>query len=347
LTGRDRIAIVSSLVCMVFVAAISATQQPSAAAIDRAAWRPVAPVFAAEVVSADRTTAAVWIDEIMAVLRRAPSLAAPTGFQVVPHVHVATDSIDRVADSRRPRFVTADILLNVAPVGRTGRNADVDERETALEIEILINDFGPLGRTRMGDQVHDWQDTEGSFVQDAAVSSETRHGYPLFEADNLRQWVIIRRNEVPFYAPVTRGRYLRLFIRYAEEDVAALQSRRAKILGNLPSMAAALEEQLTALERRAAAARAMYSTMSPADRTLPARLTGSGRDEPTFAPPEADEGTAVLFLNPALLDVQLPRAAPQVLAVEISSRTDRGRELAERLNDEIDWPALARIVQKT
>jgi hypothetical protein len=34
------------------------------------------------------------------------------------------------------------------------------------------------------------------------------------------------------------------------------------------------------------------------------------------------------------------------LAIEISSRTDRGRELADRLEDEIDWPALAGIVRQ-
>jgi hypothetical protein len=88
-------------------------------------------------------------------------------------------------------------------------------------------------------------------------------------------------------------------------------------------MAAALDEQLATLDCRAAAAKAMYAAMSSDDRQQPARVVSIGGADrpPAFAFTESDEATPVVVLNPALMDSRLSRAVPQVLAIEISSKT--------------------------
>jgi hypothetical protein len=60
-------------------------------------------------------------------------------------------------NSQRPRFAAATIRLNVAPLERTARGAAIDEANTALEVEVLINDLQPVEGTRMGEQSHDWR----------------------------------------------------------------------------------------------------------------------------------------------------------------------------------------------
>ena len=305
---------------------------------------PIKPDFTNEVTAEERTAAAAWVNDLVAILRHAPHLAPPAGFQVVPHAKLELDNLDRADDSKRPSFVTADVTLNLAPYERAPRGVEAVERDTAATIEIRINDITPLGGTEMADRFRTWQDAEGRFVQDAGVATDTRHGFPVFQEGNLDTWVVIRRNDVPFYAPVTRERYLRLFTTYAESDLADMQRQRAKIVANLPAMAGQVDGRIADLRHQIDACHAALTAMSPGDRRLAAVVGDSeANGPPSFLAADDTTGRPVVFVNPALMDARLPRSAPQILAVRVSAN-DAWPGLAEALDAELDWAALTAMV---
>jgi hypothetical protein len=82
--------------------------------------------------------------------------------------------------------------------------------------------------------------------------------------------------------------------------------------------------------------------MSPADRQAPALVTS---ESPTDPPQFGDGGTAVVCLNPALFDPARPRIALQVLAVSIVGDEDHWSGLAAKIDGEIAWDALRKLMK--
>jgi len=310
---------------LVFAASGAAGQPEHPLAKDHpGAWRsgpPVKPDVSRAVAGDERAAAVAWVNELVELMHRTATLAPQAGFEVVPHANIALENLDR-SDSKRPAYVTAGIVLNLAPYEKTARGVEGNERDSAITLQIKVNDVSPVGGTQMT-----FGDAEGHFIQDPSVESGTAHGLPVFEEGNGDKWVIVRRNDAPFYAPVSRERYLRVLAQKTEEEVNTLQARRARVVAFVPAQAQALDDHIADLQKKLADTK---QALASVDRSAPADV----------------DGTPVFYINPALMDSRLPRSAPQIVAVSIRANEDLFPGLADAIDKEIDWAALKAFVSR-
>ena len=127
--------------------------------------------------------------------------------------------------------------------------------------------------------------------------------------------------------------------------MATIERRRREIPAGVPSsITATIDEALAGARKLATSIRAAHDSMSAADRAKPAFVGSSEPGEPPQFVNSADDGTAVVYFNPALFDAG-SRAASQLLAVSISASGPLSDGLGDKLDHEIDWGALQKIVR--
>jgi hypothetical protein len=304
-------------------------------------WR--APDVRTVAVPADVRAAAVRVaDALMAIIRRAPSMAPAAGFEVVPHTFIRVDNIDRSDNPKLPTFVSIQVTANLAPFERIGAAVAANERDTAASVTMLVNDLSHTATTPMGD---DWADPQGGFITDADDPVETSHGFPVYQDGNLDKWALIRRHDLPVLAPVSRERYLLVAITHARSNLARAEAHRAAIPAGVPAnLVATIDDGIGHMKTQAANLQRQLDRMSAAEHRLPAIVGSPSGDDPApFV--DAGEGSSVRFYNPALFDSALPPATPQTLSVRMSGNDDLIPGLADTLNGELDWDALAKIVR--
>ncbi|HKW03180.1 MAG TPA: hypothetical protein VJN96_25365 [Vicinamibacterales bacterium] len=292
-------------------------------ALGTQAQPPVTPRMPADLSPDERTAITTSVNQLIAIVRRTPQMAPPSGFAVVPHAFVEIQNFDH-SESRRVAYVTADVTANLAPLVQNGRGAAMpNERDTAAHVQIKVNDLQPL----MGSELS-LGDDEGTFIENPPEPVETVHGFPVFEEGNGQRWIMIRRNDVPFFAPVTAERFARATMAKTERELAEAQSRRAKMPAGVPaSIAATVDEAIAGFKDKLAEEQRALAAMSASERAAPAHVADS----------------AVVYFNPALMTPGLPRTAPQVLAVGIGA-SDAKSDLAAKLDSELDWAALGQFV---
>jgi hypothetical protein len=305
-------------------------------------WRsalPIRPDVPSTLTPQERTASATWANQVLEILRRAPLLTPASGFEVIPYARIELENIEHASESKRPNYVQGNILLNVAPYERIRQKVEANERDTFVTVEASVNFVPVFASGEKGDE-------QGGFIQDPPMSTETRHGHPVFEAGNGDKWCVILRNNVPFFAPVTEERYILAAIKRAEAELASVRGRRSKIPSGVPAeIVAEVDEAISHFEKRVTNARQAYASMSAAQRQAPAFIGSSGEDEPPrFLAPDDPGGTAVVYLNPAMMDSRLPRSTPQVLAIRISASDHP--DLADKLDSELDWGALEAFVRQ-
>jgi hypothetical protein len=271
----------------------------------------------------ERTAITASVNELLAIVNRAPQMAPRAGFAVLTHAFVEVQNLDH-SEGKRLAYVTADLIVNLAPVAQNGRGAPVpNERDTAAHVQIKINDLQPL----MGSELS-LGDDEGTFIENPPDPVDTAHGCPVFEEGNGQRWILIRRNDVPFFAPVTAERYARAVMGKTEHQLADARARRAKLpAGVPPSAVATVDDAIAGLQSQLVEQQRALVAMTSSERAAPAHVADA----------------AVVYFNPALMTPGLPRTAPQILAVAISA-ADRSSELAAKIDGQLDWTALIRFV---
>ena len=284
---------------------------------------PIAPRLPAELPAAERTAMTASVNLLLGIVRRMPQMAPPAGFAVLTHAFVEIQNLDH-SDGKRVAYVTADVTANLAPLVPNGRGGtSPDEQDTAAHIQIKVNDLQPLIGSEIG-----LADDEGAFIENPPAPVDTVHGFPVFEEGNGDRWIMIRRNDVPFFAPVTAERYARATMAATEHQLADARARRAKLPAGVPgSIVATIDEAIASVQEKLTEEQHTLAAMSASERAAPAHV--------------AD--TAVVYFNPALMTSGLPRTTPQVLAVAIGAG-DRWPELAAKLDSELDWTALSQFV---
>jgi hypothetical protein len=236
------------------------------------------------------------------------------------------------------------LTVNIAPYERMDQKVEANERDTAGSVTIRVNDLGPV----LGGGL-DLQDDQGTFIRSPPDPVATVHGYPVFEEGNGDRWAIVRRNKVPFWAPVTCERYLLATIKADEDGLAKAQANRAKMPAGIPAaIVATVDEAIAQLQRRIANAKKAYAAMSPAQRAATAYVGDRGdlEDAPVFVKPVDDSPAPTVFINPALIDPRLPRSAPQILAIRILANDELWPGMAEKLDKELEWAALDAFVRR-
>lgn len=298
--------------------------------------------FAAELTPAEKTAAATLVTAVADILKQTPTLKTPQGYDVFQHSSL---ELDHPGDATaRPAVLVGSLTFNLAPYESGARGPIPNERDSAVQIKIAVNDLSMItgGATREGRVT--FGDAQGDFWRDTPESTTTLHGAPVYD-QNDDHWIILRAHEVPIVAPVSRERYLAFRQRlakdvadYAEQNVARLNTSDPALAGPL----ATVREQVAALRANEQAIQKQLAAMSAADRQAPALVTGESLTEP---PQFGEGGTAIVCLNSALFDPARPRTEPQVVAVSIVGDEDHWPGLASKIDHEIDWDALRKLVK--
>jgi hypothetical protein len=117
------------------------------------------------------------------------------------------------------------------------------------------------------------------------------------------------------------------------------QQRMAEISQTFNEAKAHIQAQLDALTRQLAG-------LSPEDRRAPVYLSNPKPTEAgiiEFLQPGDSDAKAVVYRNPALIGDRLPPGTPHVLAIRFEPR-DAWPELAPKLEQELDWTALQKLL---
>ncbi len=291
---------------------------------------------------AARTAALAVEKQIEDVLRRMPVMAPAAGFEVVPHIVLSLENVDRSNNTHLPQVAAIQLTANIAPYERTNRGVDANERDTAASVTVAVNDLSYTGTTAMGDE---WSDDQGAFIQSPEDPVDTRHGFPVYQEGNGDRWLLMRRRDVPVVAPVSRERYLLAVTKQAEEALGKAQARRAKIPAGVPAeIVATIDDAIAHEKTHVANLRQQYQGMTPGDRRLPAVVGASDGDSGVnFVAP--GDGTAYFSFNPALIDPALPPATPQVMSIRLLSNDALFPGLGEKLDQQLDWAALAKLLR--
>jgi hypothetical protein len=305
-------------------------------------WVVQSPRLATELTSAERTAATAFVTEVADVLKQAPTLKTPRGYDVYQHSSLELDHPGNA--TARSAIVSSILTFNLAPYESGAAGPVANERDAAVQIKIAVNDLSMVTGGTVTEGRLTFGDDQGDFWRDTPEASATLHGAPVYE-QNSDHWIVLRAHEVPIVTPVSRERYLAFRLRLAKDAADHAQQNLVRLNANDPALAgplAIMREQITALRAVEQAIQKQLVAMSPADRQAPALVTG---ESPTDPPQFGDGGTAVVCLNPALFDPARPRIAPQVLAVSIVGDEDRWSGLAAKIDGEIDWDALRKLLK--
>jgi len=324
----------------------TATQEHPRVPTHPGAWQPAPPItprMPPDVSVAERTAIAASVNQILEIAQRMPDMAPPAGLAVIPHVFIDIQNLDH-SEGKRFAYVTAEVVLNLAPFEQIGRGAiEAVEADSAAIVTFRINDVGPLLGSEIG-----LSDDQGAFIENPPEPVDTLQGHPVYEEGNGDRWIMIRGNDVPFFAPVTADRYMRATIASTERELSDVRERRARVPAGVPaSVIATLDDAIAGIEPKLKNTQDALAAMSAADRAAPARLASvTAQDAPVFAAADETGATAVVYFNPALMTPGLARTVPQLLAVSIRASDDAWPGLKAKLNTEIDWAALEKFVRQ-
>jgi hypothetical protein len=287
-------------------------------------------VRAASLPPAAKTAGLAVAQQILDILHKAPVMSPAPGFAVVTHTFLALDN----------GLITVRVTANLAPYERTAQGVRPNERDTAATITVVVNDFSYTGTTAMGEA---WRDDLGAFIHGPEDPVETQHGFPVYQEGNGDKWLLMRRRDVPVVAPVSRERYLLCLTMQVENELAKIEQRRAKIPPGVPaSIAGEIDAAIGHQKRHLANLQRQYQQMSAADRRQPAIVGASEGESPVNF---AVDGTAIVYLNPALVDATLPTAAPQAISVHVAATAVPSADSADALDRQLDWAALKALLR--
>jgi hypothetical protein len=344
-TGLRLLAPAAGCAALLGLAALPIQAQTHPFALDKPGkWNPAPPVKPQIVPGAmpeDQAGAAAWSNRLFEILQRMPLLASPVGFEVAPAAFAGLDNVDHVAGLNRPLVVTGTAVVSLNPYEKMPQGVLPDSQDAAASIRIAVNDLSALDPAGLDDF---FRDDQGRFYSTSKELTGTSHGYPLYG-----ETVLLTRNKVPVFIPVSRGRYVKAKIARMEGRIADAQARRTKVAGNssAASVMPQLNEAIAGQQRYVDALKAQYAAMPGAERDSPAVVSSDGgaTDLPEFAAPDDADATHILYINPALIDRNLPRTAVQILTVTIASDAEHWPGLDAKINSQLDWSALAGMLR--
>lgn len=344
---------------MAVLGATSLCAQAPELALDRAGRWNVKPVRWAEEVPADaRPRLTQAINDIVAVLRKVPTLAQPKGFDVMVDPRAKWHDLDTQFEGRRPRYAAADITIELLAYEK-GAKPQAAPHSVAV-VEVRVNDLSVFAGWEKGRGVSD-QDADARFLNDPPEPFEMRGAFPVYHDWNERNaWVILTRAQAPLFAPVPRERYLQYQIAETQKVNGRQMATMKPPPSNDPQVLAAWKEaqkQMAAITQTFNEAKAhvqaqldglnkQLAGMSPADRQAPTYLTKFTPTEDgqmEFLTKDDSDAKAVVYRNPALMNGQLPRGTPQILAVRVEAEDD-WPELGPKIEQELDWAAFKKIL---
>ena len=301
------------------------------------------------------------ITDLVAVLRKTPTLAQPKGFDVTVDPRAEWHDLDTQFEGRRPRYAAADISFELAAYEKGAKPQDTPH--VVAVIQIRVNDLSLFAGWETGRGVSE-QDADARFLNDPPEPFEMRGELPVFHDWAERDaWVVLTRAKVPLFIPVPRERYLQFEIaemqKLAGRQMATMkpppskdpqvlaawkeaQKRMAEVTQTFNEGKVHFQAQLEELTKQLA-------DMPPADRQAATNVsnpnpTDIGKIE--FLQPGDSDAKGVVYRNPALMDDRLPPGTPQILTIRVEPE-DEWPELAPTIERELDWAAFQKILTAT
>lgn len=301
---------------------------------------------------AERAAASVWLAQLFDMLHHMPTLAQPVGFDILTFSRLGIQDLDRQSDSKRAKYVYGAAQVDLAAYENGPKGAFANDRNSPAQITITVNDLQPVMEgAMMGNNSDEIADDQGTFLVNPPEATGDFHGYPVYEI-NYDHYIVLRRNKVPFFAPVSRERYLREKIKLIDARLKKEQDDWAKNKPMIAGLSTAAEisktmtDAIAQMQKVATDSSAELAAMSAGDRAAPAYVDLSEGDTvaPKFVAKDDGNATAILYMNPALMDDRLPRSAPQIITVDIYSQNDAWSGFGDKLQQEVDWGALEKIL---
>jgi hypothetical protein len=283
--------------------------------------------FPAVVTADERPHVQAWINQLVEILRRSPTLTQPRGFDVsVNAPSIDLTNVDDQSESKQPLYVAAALTIVLTPYEQSPKGPAANDAHAAARIDFAVNrPAGVLVGTHAAGNGVTASDEGVEFLQEPVPPDETRHGLPLYLGARVDQWhILMTRSRAPMFAPVTREQFLRSVM-----DTVQKQYSRA---GPLQALLDGMTKQLAAMSAAERGAATYLWNTGPND---------SGRIE--FLQEGEKDALPVVRRNPALMDDRLPRWTPQVLVVTFEG-DDRWPGLAAKLDEELDWTGLAKFL---
>ena len=263
-------------------------------------------------------------DQLVAVLRRVPSLASPVGFNAV--ISRATGSAPPPFDAGMPFHAAALGKLTYFDVEQSASGKPVfTDHGGSFPIAIYAN----MAACEERSTIDDAKELDGGppVIAGYRLTGEFR-GHPVYNGE----CVVISAGTEPVFTPVTMERYLRL-------AVLKMRAKQASN-GQIGAQAAALEAQIAA--------------MSPADRAKQASVLNEGDLMPADA--SSDDALSLMQPNTALFAgrgaperahtvvVAIPGLQPEIPTRRYEMNEQRQRDVV-RIKAQLDWTALEGMVR--
>ena len=319
--------------------------------------------FPAVVTGPERPHIQAWVNQLVEILQRTPTLAQPRGFDVhveIPSIEVL--DLDDQPESKRPAYATTLLRIDLAPYERGPKGPVANSADAAATIVFLVNrPAGVLLGTHAAGRGVTAGDDGAEFLQEPVPPDETRHGLSLYLGSRVNQWqILMTRSAAPRFAPVTREQFLRSVIDTVQTQATRPLASMTPPPSNDPAVVAAWQEaqrQMAAitqtyqdsiahLQEQLAGMTKQLSAMSPAERGAATYVSDIGPGESgsiEFLHEGDTDALPVVRRNPALMDDRLPRWTPQVLVVTFEG-DDAWPGLAAKLDEELDWAGLQKFL---
>lgn len=319
--------------------------------------------FPAVVTADERPHVQAWVNQLVEILRRTPTLAQPRGFDVnLYRPSIDLRDLDDQSDSKRRAHVTTVLRIDLAPYEHGPKGPVANNADAAATILFLVNrPAGVLLGTHAAGHGVTADDDGVEFLQEPVPPDDTRHGLPLYLGSRVNQWHIsMTRSNAPTFAPVTREQFLRSVIDTVQTQATRPLASMSPPPSNDPAVIAAWQEaqrQMAAitqtyqnsvghLQEQLAGMRKQLSAMSPAERAAATYVSNIGPGESgsiEFLHEGDTDALPIVRRNPALMDDRLPRWTPQGLVVTFEG-DDRWPGLAAKLDEELDWAGLEKFL---
>lgn len=289
--------------------------------------------------------------QVYGVFRQTPLLAAPKGFDVLPHSNFAREDMDGNSDSPLPKVIAGTFNIQLAPyIVENGRTYAFANGVLGW-IQVDLNKASCLGLNRMTGE-----DAGGQFYRDMPELTRDAHGH-LAAGD----CVLLTHRTEPLLIPVTRERYLQWQVADARKKVAESEpdaATKAAMAQHPDDEGFKQMARLRASLKSYADAKAQaLASLTPAEKSAPAwvqldvnvnmnRPDANPFDTEPLTDAAAPGAHEVFAYNPRFFDRALPATAPQLLTVAggRSASADQS-DIGQRILGQLDWHAIEALLK--
>jgi hypothetical protein len=272
--------------------------------------------------------------EVAEVFHRAPFLASPVGWVMIPRSEVYFSRSWVLPSSVDQRWLVAGRLRlwasHFEPDGRTvyDTGSEFGLNFSANDLTCALNNAGAWAT-----------DAEGPMLLEVESPTETVHGFPRYQ-----QCVLITHRPGPMFIPVPLERVIKLRIAAVEERVGPFREAIAAAGRSGASVDQSLADLVATHDQVLKDLRAKLAGLTPDQRRGPAFVSPGS---PVADVLNFESGRLVVQANPQFFDATRPSDIQLLTIFDDCTHEDGcpSFPVVQRLIAELDWKALSALVR--